>query len=153
VKKGILPVKTITDTFNEGKSENIQITYQRMGRKLAALGFKKGKTGDGASAILWNEEKFMRILSSYGLGKTSEIPETSETLGRCSPNASDVSDHTGVSDVYSDAHGGKKSHNFVRTARNGVPGTVLRLWDVGRQRQAAAQMLEAAAIDLREGEL
>jgi len=47
VVRGILPVKTITDTFNESKSENARFTYQRMGRKLNSLVFGKGTPGDG----------------------------------------------------------------------------------------------------------
>jgi hypothetical protein len=71
-----------------------------MGRKLNSLGFEKGTTGDGASAILWDEEKFMRIFSAYGLGETSETSEMSEMPGE----NSDVSDQSDVSDVFSPVH-------------------------------------------------
>ena len=54
VKNGILPVKTITDTFNQGKSKESQLTYHRIGRVLSTLGFTKAKTSNGASAILWH---------------------------------------------------------------------------------------------------
>ena len=150
VEKGIMPVKLITDTFNEGKPENARITYHRMGHKLAALGFMKGKTGDGASAILWDEQKFMRIFSAYGLGETSETSETPKNVPADKP---DISDHTYISDVYSDARGGKELHIFLRTARNALPGKVLHLWNPERQREAAAQVREVAAIDLQGGEL
>jgi hypothetical protein len=153
VEKGIMPVKLITDTFNEGKPENIKTTYQRIGRKLAALGFKKGKTGDGASAILWDEEKFMRIFSSYGLGKTSETPGTSETPEEAPSDTTDISDHSDVSDVCSGVPGTKKLHSFLKTAHLAPPGKVLRLWDPERQQQAAAQVRAVAAIDLQGGEL
>ncbi|TSA08384.1 MAG: hypothetical protein D4R73_08550 [Deltaproteobacteria bacterium] len=153
VEKGILPVKSITDTFNEGKSENARFTYQRMGRKLKSLGFEKGTTGDGASAILWDEEKFMRIFPAYGLGETSETPEMSETPENAPSDAPDVSDHSDDSDVCSGAHGHKKLHIFLRTARPAPLGRVLHLWNPERQQQAAAQVREVAAIDLRGGEL
>ena len=52
VERGILPVKAITDAFNEGKSEKSQLTYQRIGRRLSAMGFKKARASDGASAII-----------------------------------------------------------------------------------------------------
>ena len=55
VKNGILPVKTITDTYNQGKSEETRLSYQRIGRLLSTLGFAKAKTSNGSSAILWNE--------------------------------------------------------------------------------------------------
>ena len=55
VKNGILPVKTITDTFNQSKSEETRLTYHRIGRVLSTLGFTKAKTSNGASAILWDD--------------------------------------------------------------------------------------------------
>ncbi len=55
VENGILPVKTITDTFNQGKSEENRLTYHRIGRLLSTLGFTKVKTSSGSSAILWND--------------------------------------------------------------------------------------------------
>jgi hypothetical protein len=154
VEKGILPVKTITDTFNEGKPENVQTTYQRMGRKLAALGFKKGKTGDGASAILWDEEKFMQIFSSYGLCKTSETSETSEKPEEALSDAPDVSDHPDISDVCSGACEGKKLHDYLINAQAAPPVVVLHLWDPERQRQAAAMGRQGSALndDLFSGE-
>jgi hypothetical protein len=145
VDKGILPVKTVTDTFNEGKPENAKFTYQRMGRRLWGLGFTKGSTGDGASAIIWNEEKFTRIFSSYGLGKTPETPETSERPEEASFDA-DVSDHSDVSDVYSDAPGKKELHSFLRTVRPGLPERVLQFWNPERQHQAAAMVRQGSAL-------
>jgi hypothetical protein len=130
VERGILPVKTITDAFNDAKPESAHLTYQRLGRKLWSLGFDKGKTGEGASAIVWDEEKFMKIFSSYGLGKTSETSETSETPVKSRPEPSDVSDVilkssepkdpmepdifdvSDVSDVYSTTCGEKNSSIF-----------------------------------------
>jgi hypothetical protein len=153
VSKGILPVKTITDAFNDDKSENARFTYQRIGRKLMALGFKKGKTGEGASAILWDEQKFMRIFSAYGLGEISETPETSDKPKNVHADKPDISDHTYISDVHSDARGGKELHGFLRTARPACPGKVLRLWSPERQQQAATQVRDVPTLDLRGGEL
>jgi len=70
VERGILPVKAITDAFNEGKSEKSQVTYQRVGRRLSAMGFKKARASDGASAIIWDEESIERMKETYGLRKT-----------------------------------------------------------------------------------
>ena len=61
VKNGLLPVKTITDAHNQGKSAEHQLTYQRIGRLLSTMGFQKGKAGNN-SAILWNEEKIDQML-------------------------------------------------------------------------------------------
>lgn len=80
VERGVLPVRVITDTFNEGKSEKCQITYQRAGKRLAAMGFQKASTGNGASAIIWDEDRIDRMAERYGLRETSETSETSELV-------------------------------------------------------------------------
>ena len=66
IKNGILPVKTITDTFNQGRSEESRLTYHRIGRLLSTMGFRKGKTQNGSSAIIWDDkllqdESFLKI--------------------------------------------------------------------------------------------
>ena len=68
VKKGALPVKTITDTFNQRRSKESQsqdpefgLTYKRIGRVLSELGFTKVRTGSGAFAIVWDEEVIHRL--------------------------------------------------------------------------------------------
>jgi len=55
VKNGILPVKIITDTFNQGKSKESRLTYHRIGRLLSSMGFRKAKTHTGTYAILWDD--------------------------------------------------------------------------------------------------
>jgi hypothetical protein len=111
VKTGILPVKTITDTLNQGKSKESRLTYPRIGRFLSTLGFKKVKTGSGASAIIWDEDLIfsrcpaLQYDQSGGMiqkikkssSEPSERSEPSETpepkqalsvLGKDRPNAS-----------------------------------------------------------------
>lgn len=78
VDKGMLPVKEITDSFNAERSDRYKVTYHRIGRRLSAMGFTKVRTSNGASAIVWDEEKIERIKDSYGLHQTSEIPDTSD---------------------------------------------------------------------------
>jgi len=78
VERGILPVKAITDAFNKGKSEKSQVTYQRVGRRLSAMGFKKARTGNNA-AILWDQENIDRMIDAYGLRETHETQERDET--------------------------------------------------------------------------
>jgi len=95
VERGILPVKVITDAFNEGKSEKSQVTYQRVGRRLSAMGFKKARASDGASAIIWDEESIERMKETYGLRKTSETSDRSETSVP-NPDDTDVSEDTDV---------------------------------------------------------
>jgi hypothetical protein len=56
VKNGILPVKLITDTFNQGRSRESRLTYHRIGRLLSNMGFTKAKTRTGTYAILWDND-------------------------------------------------------------------------------------------------
>ena len=96
VSGNILPIKSITDEYNTDKLEKFKISYHKVGRKLKSMGFSKTKTGNGASAIIWDSEKIMRLQESYGLkitSETSEIPETPV-------NEQDISDVTDVSDVF-----------------------------------------------------
>jgi len=97
VERGILPIKAITDAFNEGRSEKSQVTTQMIGRRLSAMGFKKTRaTSNGATVILWDEEGIERMKERYGLRKTSETSETSETSVPIADDT-DVSDDTEVS--------------------------------------------------------
>lgn len=96
VDKGTLSVKDITDSFNEDRSDKYKVTYQRIGRRLSAMGFGKVRTSNGASAIVWDEEKLERIKDSYGLSKTSETPDTSDTPAD-EPYVTDVSCDTDLS--------------------------------------------------------
>jgi hypothetical protein len=69
VKHGVLPVKTITDTLNEGKAEHMRVTYQRVGRKLISMGFDRARAGDNAG-ILYDEDNLRRIAVGHGLYST-----------------------------------------------------------------------------------
>lgn len=57
------------------------------------MGFGKVRTNNGASAIVWDEEKLERIKDSYGLHQTSETPDTSDTPDG-GPCVTDVSGDT-----------------------------------------------------------
>ena len=149
VSRGILPVKTISDTFNEDKPENARFTYKHMGRKLKSLGFAKGKTDDGNSAILWDAEKFVLIFSSYGLGETPVTAETAVTPVETSPDAPGVSGVTGVTGVTPGACQEKKSSLFSK-AGPAPPGAVLRPWDSERQRQATAEVRRLIGLKLSD---
>lgn len=82
VERGILPVKTITETVNKTRPQNKEFTPTRIGRLLNALGFDKGRTGDGHKAIIWDTKKLVRLQGRYGVKRTSEpselLPEASE---------------------------------------------------------------------------
>ena len=73
VKNGMLPVKTITDAFNQGKSKESQLTYSRLGRLLSAMGFRKTKTSNGSSAILWDDQLLLWLTSSHTQDTNSNV--------------------------------------------------------------------------------
>ncbi len=95
VLKGILPNKVITDAINENKSDRYKFSYQRVGRMLSAMDFAKTRTNEGASAIIWDSAKIERLSRSYGLIKTSETSEISETPVKLDGNT-DITDDTDV---------------------------------------------------------
>ncbi|OGW83215.1 MAG: hypothetical protein A2Z83_06365 [Omnitrophica bacterium GWA2_52_8] len=63
--------------MNDGKTERFKFSYQRIGRMLASLGFKKGKASDGGSAIFWDDNLIKKFLLTYGLQERSVMSETS----------------------------------------------------------------------------
>ena len=64
VKNGILPLKTVTDAFNQARSKQGRLTYRRMTRLLSAMGFTRAKTPNGCSAIIWDDELLPQDTSS-----------------------------------------------------------------------------------------
>jgi hypothetical protein len=60
----VLPVKTITDAFNQGKSRECHLTYQRVGRLLSTMGFQKARAGNN-SAILWDEKQIDQMVETF----------------------------------------------------------------------------------------
>jgi DNA primase len=67
VSGGVLPVKMITDRVNEDKPDHKRFSPQRIGKVLDSLGFDKGRTATGSSAIIWDHEKIKRMKSTYGI--------------------------------------------------------------------------------------
>jgi hypothetical protein len=64
LKNGILPLKTIADTFNQGRSKESRLSYQRIARLLSKIGFRKVKTHGGRSAIIWDDKLLSQNTSS-----------------------------------------------------------------------------------------
>ncbi len=81
VKNGILPLKTITDAFNQARSEQGRLTYHRMAPLLSAMGFTKAKTRNGCSAIIWDDQLLPQHTSSH-----TQNPESDEISGSGSPD-------------------------------------------------------------------
>ncbi len=75
-----LSVKEITVAFNEGKSEKDLASSRTIGRRLKAMGFKKGRMGDGSAALIWDDILIDRLRDTYGLNNTSETSETPNLL-------------------------------------------------------------------------
>ena len=81
VNGSLLPVKDITEGLNNGKSEKHKITYQKVGRRLLAMGFKNDTLGDGASAIIWDDAVIDGLREHYGLKKAPVISEPTVSSG------------------------------------------------------------------------
>ena len=64
VKNGILPLKTITEAFNQNRFEQARLTSRRMSRLLSDMGFAKARTPTGASAIIWDDKLLPQHTSS-----------------------------------------------------------------------------------------
>jgi DNA primase catalytic core len=80
VERGSLSVKEITEKYNSGKeTEREKITPQRVGRRLAAMGFQKVKTGNGSAAIRWDRSVIAQMCATYGIEQSSETPEMPES--------------------------------------------------------------------------
>ena len=73
LRNGVLPLKVITDTFNLGKSKESQLTYQRIGRLLSTMGFRKVKTHNNASGILWDDDLLLWRASSQSKNGLSDV--------------------------------------------------------------------------------
>ena len=79
INKGTLPVKDITDSLNADRPDKYQLSYQRIGRRLLAMGFKKAWTATGTAAIILDEEAIEQLKVTYGLKETPVIPVTAVT--------------------------------------------------------------------------
>ena len=77
VENGKLSNKLITDALNIGRLDGKKLTPRYVSGQLAALGFKKGTTKTGASAILWDDDQIAFFSDEYGLEQSSEPSESS----------------------------------------------------------------------------
>jgi hypothetical protein len=55
----------VTDAVNDQRSEREQVTSQRVGRRLDALGFEQASAGHGLAGRLWNAELMARLMEVY----------------------------------------------------------------------------------------
>lgn len=84
-ERGQLPVKLVTDTFNESRPERFKYTYQFMGRKLASLGFGKASTSTGCSTILLDVGLITNLVNRYGVSAPGETGVAGVTGEQKSP--------------------------------------------------------------------
>ncbi len=76
---GILPIKVIADTFNEEVDDlKYRITYQKVGRRLDAMGFSKTRY-ENKSAIIWDDEKINKLVESYGISEETPAGDTEQS--------------------------------------------------------------------------
>jgi hypothetical protein len=80
VKNGILPLKAITEAFNQTRFQQARLTSRRMSRLLSDMGFAKAKTPTGSSAIIWDDKLLPQHASS-----DTQNPESDEVSGSDCP--------------------------------------------------------------------
>jgi hypothetical protein len=91
-KNGLLPVKKITDSVNSERPDSKQLTPQKVGRVIRALGLKTSRaTSKGSAALHWETEKIRKLQIKYGLVESSETSESSVSE-MPEPTDSEVSD-------------------------------------------------------------
>ena len=78
VKNGILPLKTITDAFNQARSEQGRLTCHRMAPLLSTMGFTRAKTPNGCSAIIWDDKLLPQDTSFEALDSSKQEGEKNE---------------------------------------------------------------------------
>lgn len=75
VQNGVLAVKEITDTLNQGKLVREQFTYEKIGWRLRAMGFRKTHLGETRlAAVIWDEKAIKRMKRAYGIEEPPEPP-------------------------------------------------------------------------------
>ncbi len=75
---GTLPVKRITEQANTERPESRKLTPQRIGKVVKSMGLQTRRAAqNGASVLVWEEEKLQRLLVKYGLDETSVRSESS----------------------------------------------------------------------------
>jgi hypothetical protein len=82
VFNGKLPIKTITIDINQDRQERLRFNPQTIGRKLTALGFKKGRMTDGSMAIVYDTDFIGKLLEGYGLSNPSVCSDPSGDRGK-----------------------------------------------------------------------
>jgi hypothetical protein len=73
VENGILPVKSITDAFNQSRSKESQLTYRRVGELLTTMGFRKARIHDNNCAIFWDDNLLSWRASSQFQNGLSDV--------------------------------------------------------------------------------
>lgn len=101
VAGGILPVSRIREIYNEGKPERFQVSPNRIGQMLRALGFYSGphrpRMSDGSAAIYWNQPFINNLATTHGITTSSDSSEM-PTSPQQSPSNKETTDDTDDSD-------------------------------------------------------
>lgn len=94
VSNNLLPLKLVTEAVNRDRPEKNKLSPQFIGQRTKAMGFDKGKTGNGSSALVWDVDKIDRMRRTYGLEETSETEERPAYLDMFDeePEVTDVTD-------------------------------------------------------------
>lgn len=83
-----LPVKTITDHLNEGRTERRSLTTQGVGRRLKALGFEKRRVSTGTEVR--RDEILLEGLSQKYLGHGCDLPAQTTLTTQTTPAPNEI---------------------------------------------------------------
>jgi len=67
LETGKFSTTTVTERFNEGRSEREKWVSRSVGRMMKRLGFKPKRMTGGASGWVWEEDRIKRLVKRYGL--------------------------------------------------------------------------------------
>jgi hypothetical protein len=69
-----LAIKIVTETLNQGIYGNRRVDERTVGRRVKALAFRRTRTQDNCSALLWDVNLIRKLSRVYGLEITPETP-------------------------------------------------------------------------------
>ena len=73
LEQGMVRVGDIVDAVNATRPDHFKITPPRVGKRLSAMGFAKGKVGK-SRAVIWDDDLVQRLERSYGLSEEPSNP-------------------------------------------------------------------------------
>ena len=120
VEAGKLSIKTVTERFNQGLSENEQVTPYFIGRQIASLGFEKCRMSHGLRGFFWDKERVERLRARY----FPTVPKTASQTSLLSQMSPSMEKPCDPETVTGDSSDGSQSPVENSTPKNTVKGDI-----------------------------